>query len=64
MKTKRKTNIKPAKPHFDWIKRSYLPERAVSLGWANSIRLNWFPCGRDRNCDGKEAGTHFVVKLR
>lgn len=53
MKTNKEMNTKPAKPDFEL---KFLPNLLLIL--------TWIPCGRERNCSGKEAGTHFAVKFK
>lgn len=56
MKTNPKTNTKPAKPDFIW-------SHIGNVG-QNNVHIQWLPCGKDRKCGGKEAGNHFVIKLK
>lgn len=56
-KTNSESNSIPAKPDFEWT-------LSQSSSYTNNVKIKWFPCGRERNCHGKEPGTHFHVKLR
>lgn len=56
-KTDAKTNTKPAKPDFKYFTKLQFDDLLVAI-------IIWQPCGKDHNCKGATAGTHFLVNYR
>ena len=54
MRTNVKTNSVPAKPYFEY-------SREINLFFG---KIRWYPCGKEKNCQNKETGTHFGMHIR
>lgn len=57
-KTAMNTNSAPAKPDMN-----YDDEKDYENGYL-VVKIMWIPCGKERVCDGKNSGTHFLIKYR